>query len=144
MTKSMFFKSSILLLCLAIVSSISLAQGIRGKGDVFKGKLFPPKIILEHQDTLGLTKNQFKAIKAAVVEVQTNVAEHEWDMREAYRRVLAELDETPIDEGKALENIRTVLQAENQVKLAQVTMLIRIRNLLTDEQIEYLRKQQRN
>ncbi len=144
MTKTMFFKSSILLLCLAIMSSVSFAQGFRGKGDVFKGKLFPPKIVLEHQDALGLTKNQFKAIKAAVVEVQTNVAEHEWDMREAYRRVLAGLDEMPIDENSALENIRAVLLAENQIKLAQVTMLIKIRNLLTDEQIEYLRKQKRN
>ena len=65
-------------------------------------------------------------------------------MREAYRRVLVELDEIPINENKVLENIRAVLQAENQVKLLQVTMLIKIRNLLTQEQFEYLRKQPRN
>ena len=144
MTKSMIFKSSILLLCLAIVSSVGFAQGFRGKGDVFKGKLFPPKMILEHQDALDLTRDQFKAIKAIVIEVQTSVAEHEWDMRDAYRRVLSELDEIPIDENTVLENIRAVLKAENQVKLSQVTMLIKIRNLLTQEQFEYLRKQQRN
>lgn len=141
MNKFMFFKGSILLLCLALVSSPGFAQGMRGKGDVFKDKLFPPKIILEHQDEIGLTKKQFSAIKAIVIEVQTGVAEHEWDMRDAYRRVLAELDETPVDVDRTLEYIRAVLLAENQIKLAQVTMLIKLRNLLTDKQIKFLKDQ---
>ena len=66
--------------------------------DVFKGKLFAPQIILEHRDALGLTKEQFTAIRAAVVEVQSGVAGHEWDLREAYMEVLARLDESPVDE----------------------------------------------
>ncbi len=38
-----------------------------------------------------------------------------------------------------LKNVQSALQVENRVKQMQVTMLIRLRNLLTDEQIEYLR-----
>lgn len=106
--------------------------------DVFKGKLFPPNVILEHQDALGLSKEQFTAIRAAVVEVQANVAEHEWDLREAYQRVLAALDETPIDERKVLANVEKALLAENEVKKLQVAMLIELRNLLSAEQVEYL------
>ena len=141
MNKRIFINSSIFLLCLALVSTAGLARGLGGRGDVFKGKLFPPKIIMQHREELGLTKKQYTAIRAIVVEVQTGVAEHEWDMQEAYRRVLSKLDESPIDEKQVLENIRAVLMAENQVKLSQVTMLIRLRNLLTDEQIEYLKDQ---
>ena len=111
---------------------------IWGKKDVFKGKLFAPNIVLEHQDELGLTKEQFTAIKAAVVEVQGNVAEHEWDLREAYLKTLASLDESPIDEEQVLENVEAALLAENQVKKLQVRMLIRLRMLLTKEQVEYL------
>ena len=126
-------------ICLVIFTSAASAQGQGGQADVFKGKLFPPNIILEHQDELNLSKEQFTAIRTAVVEVQGNGAEHEWDLREAYQRAMAELDESPVDEDKVLENIDAVLRAENEVKKLQVAMLIRLRNLLTDEQMAYLR-----
>ena len=132
-----------MLVCVSLISSVALAQGIPGKKDVFKGKLFAPNIILEHQDELGLTKEQFTAIKAAVVEVQANVAEHEWDLREAYMQTLASLDESPIDEEQVMKNVEAALLAENQVKQLQVRMLIRLRKLLTDEQVEYLQAQRR-
>jgi len=123
---------------LVLFTHAASAQGQGGQTDVFKGKLFPPNIILEHQDELNLSKEQFTAIRAAVVEVQGNVAEHEWDLREAYQRAMADLDESPVDEDKVLENIDAVLRAENEVKKLQVAMLIRLRNLLTDEQMAYL------
>ena len=115
------------------------AQGQGAQADVFKGKLFPPNIILEHQDALNLSREQFTAIRAAVVEVQGNVAEHEWDLREAYQRAMADLDESPVDEDKVLESIDAALRAENEVKKLQVAMLVKLRNLLTDEQMAYLR-----
>jgi hypothetical protein len=132
-----------LLVFLSLISSVVLAEGPPGKKDVFKGKLFAPNIILEHQDELGLTKEQFTAIKTAVVEVQANIAEHEWDLREAYMQTLASLDESPIDEEKVLKSVEKALLAENQVKQLQVRMLIRLRMLLTDEQVEYLQAQRK-
>ena len=132
---------SFLLICLSLLTSVALAQDIGAKKDVFKGKLFAPNIILEHQDELGLTKEQFTAIRAAVVEVQASVAGHEWDLREAYMQTLASLDETPVDEDKVLQSVEAALLAENEVKKLQVTMLIRLRNLLTDEQVEILKAQ---
>jgi hypothetical protein len=130
---------------LMLVASGALAQGMgQQQKDVFRGKLFAPNIILEHQQELGLSKEQFTAIRAAVVEVQGNVAEHEWDLREAYQRVLADLDESPVDEESVLQNVEAALSAENEVKKLQVAMLIRLRNLLTDEQMEYLQEVRAN
>ena len=131
-------KNSIRLLavCLFVLASVAQAQGQGKQKDVFKGKLFPPNIVLEHQDELGLSKEQCTAIRAAVVEVQSNVAEHEWDLREAYQRVLSDLDDSPIDADKVLDNVDAALLAANQVKKQQVAMLIKLRNLLTDEQVE--------
>ena len=108
------------------------------KEDVFKGKLFAPNVSLENQAALGLSKQQFTEIKRAVVDVQANVAEHEWDVREAYQNILAELDKTPIDQNQVLEHVDAALRAENEVKKLQVAMLIRLKNLLTDEQVAYL------
>lgn len=124
--------------CLTISIGIATAQDRGGKPDPFQGKLFAPDIILKNQAELNLSKEQFTAIKAAVVEVQSNVAGHEWDLREAYQKVLENLDEQPIDENKVLENVNDALLAENQVKKQQVRMLIRLKNLLNDEQVAYL------
>ena len=125
---------------LIMVIVCSSAQAQRGDGDVFKGKLFPPNIVLEYQDELGLTKEQFTAIRAAVVEVQSSVAEHEWDLRIAYQEVMSELDNSPVESARVLELIDQVLMAENKVKKLQVAMLVELRNLLTDEQMNILRE----
>ena len=108
------------------------------KADVFKGELFAPNIILEQQAELHLTKQQFTEIRAAVVEVQSGVAEHEWDMREAYQSLMLELDKAPIDEAEMLKHANKALLAENQVKKKRMAMLVRLKNLLNAEQVAYL------
>ena len=144
MKKHIFLTSFLIVISLALVTATGQTRGLGGKGDVFKGKLFPPKMIMQNRDELDMTKKQFTTMRGIILEVQTGVAEHEWDMQEAYKRVLAELDQSPIDEAQVLENIRAVLTAENNVKLSQVTMLIRLRNLLTAEQVEILRQKTGN
>ena len=116
----------------------ALPAGAQDKKDPFKGKLFAPNVILENQAELNLSKEQFTKIRAAVVEVQGNVAEHEWDMREAYLLIMQELDKSPIDEDAVLEHAETALLAENQVKKHQMAMLVRLKNLLTEEQVAIL------
>ncbi|MBT8089399.1 MAG: hypothetical protein KJO01_04260 [Gammaproteobacteria bacterium] len=120
----------------ALLVSTALAAG--PKDDVFKGKLFPPNIILQHKAELDLSKAQFTKIRAAVVEVQSGVAEHEWDMQEAYQALMLELDKAPINEQRVLEYAEMALQAENQVKKKQMVMLVKLKNLLTAEQVGYL------
>jgi Spy/CpxP family protein refolding chaperone len=132
----------LLLLLTVVCLGAGVATAAGPKEDVFKGKLFVPNIILEHQDELKLSKQQFTAIRAAVVEVQGNVAGHEWDVREAYLNLMSELDKAPIDEKRVLEHANKALLAENEVKKQQMVMLIRLRNLLTAEQVEYLENAQ--
>ena len=131
-------KKGIYLLLVIAGFGVSAAMAAGPKEDVFKGKLFPPNVILEHQAALSLSKQQFTAIRAAVVEVQAGVAEHEWDMREAYQALMSELDKSPIDEGRVIAHADVALQAENQVKKKQMAMLVRVKNLLTAEQVSYL------
>ncbi len=127
---------------LLVLTMICMASGAAHaqtpKEDVFKGKLFAPDIILEQQDALDLSKEQYTAIRSAVVEVQTGVAEHEWDMREAYQALMLELDKLPIDEAAVLRHANAALLAENQVKKKQMAMLVRLKNLLNAEQIAHL------
>ena len=122
------------LLVFGCAMHVAAAQG----KDVFQGKLFPPNVILENQHELELSKEQFTEIRATIVAVQSKLAEHEWDLREAYRNIVAELDKIPADEARVLDNVDAALRAENQVKKQQIRMLVQIRNLLTSEQIAYL------
>ncbi len=126
-------------LCLLLLAGFAAAQHAGPEKDPFRGKLFPPNVVLEHQEALALSDQQLADIRAAVIEVQSNIAGHQWDLREAYQRVMSELDSAPIDEAQVMANIEQVLAAENKVKKMQVAMLIRLRNLLTDEQVTYLR-----
>ena len=130
-------KGLLILLALASLGA-SVAGAATPKEDVFKGKLFAPNVILENQSELGLSKQQFTEVRRAVVEVQANVAEHEWDIAEAYQNIMDELDRSPIDEQQVLEHVGVALRAENEVKKLQVRMLIKLKNLLTDEQIQHL------
>ena len=127
--------------CVLFLFCIGTAYADRA-ADVFRGKLFPPNLILENQDELELSREQFTSIREAVVQVQANVAEHEWDMREAYLRIMEELDAEPIDEERVIEIANEALLAENEIKKKQMAMLIQVRNILTDEQVAYLRSLQ--
>ncbi len=127
-----------ILVAAVAIFSLGTVVAADNKEDPFKGKLFAPNVILENQAELGLTKDQFTEIRATVVEVQGNVAEYEWDMREAYLKLMAELDESPISEDRVLEHAEVAMLAENQVKKHQMAMLVRLKNLLTAEQIAYL------
>ena len=131
---------SIVKVLVAVVAIFSLGTALAADNqkDPFKGKLFAPNVILENQAELGLSKDQFTEIRAAVVAVQGNVAEYEWDMREAYQKIMAELDESPLSEDRVLEYAEAALLAENQVKKHQMMMLIRLKNLLTADQIAFL------
>lgn len=127
------------ILCMLAIASLATGTALaEDPKDVFKGKLFAPNVILEHRDELQLSKDQFTAIRAAVVEVQSGVAEHEWDMQEAYQALMLELDRSPVDEKKVLEYADQALLAENQVKKKQMAMLVRLKNLLTEDQVAYL------
>ena len=127
-----------ILVAAVAIFSLGIAVAADNKENPFKGKLFAPNEILENQAELALTKDQFTEIRATVVEVQGNLAEYEWDMREAYQALMIELDKVPVDETEILKHANVALSAENQVKKKQMVMLVRLKNLLTAEQIAYL------
>ena len=131
----------LLLVTLLVCSAVAAAQG-QGQGpakEPFKGKLFAPDVILANRDELQLSDEQLAGIRSAVIDVQTNIAEHQWDLRDAYQLVLSDLDEAPVNEATVLEHVQAAMNAENEVKKLQVAMLIKLRNLLTEDQFAYLK-----
>ena len=107
-----------------------------------KGRLFPPELIMKNRARLALTGEQDKAIKNAVVATQQEMAGIQWDMQQAYTELQVALDQNPLDEDRVLQLVDDLLLAENSVKKLQMRMLIRMRNSLELEQIEYLKSVQ--
>lgn len=72
--------------------------------------------------------------------MQSSIAEHEGDLREAYQAVLSALDESTVSQDEVLSLVEEALAAENEAKKKQVALLIELRNLLTAEQVATLRR----
>jgi len=105
---------------------------------VFLEHLFPPEMIMRHQQDIELTSAQQEAITKAMSEVRDQMIGLQWKL-EAESQTLAKLlDHERVDETAALAEADKVLEIEQQIKRAHLGMLVRIRNQLTAKQQEEL------
>ncbi|MEO8138910.1 MAG: periplasmic heavy metal sensor [Gemmatimonadota bacterium] len=125
------------LLALVLVSPLGAQQPTPtpGPGDDPLAKLlFPPELVLQHQGDIGLRPEQRTAITRAIGELQGKVLDIQWRMQEAATQLAALLGKSSVDQTAALAQVDQVLNLERDVKRAQLTLLILIKNTLTAEQ----------
>jgi len=130
------------LICSALLALLALlplaALGEEKDDDPFDGRLFAPELIMANRTAIGLTRNQNKRIGELVVAVQQAVAGRTWEMQSAYFELMEVLDEPEVDEERAIALARQAVDSETEIKLEQMRLLIRLRNLLTPEQVAVL------
>ena len=133
-------KSALLLVLL--LPMLALAQDAKPKNDDdwFRGKLFPPDLVLKHASQLKLSDAQRKVIRNELTTVQTRVATVDWDIMEAGLAMQEAIEKAPIDRALVLEKADRVFEAEARKKRAWIEMLVNIKNALTAEQVAYLRR----
>lgn len=108
--------------------------------DPFEGRLLPLELVMSFRKEIDLTKEQNREIGQLVVELQKSVAEKQWQMQSAYFDLIEALDEDKIDEEHTIGLVDTAVGTENEIKLEQIRFLIRIRNMLDENQIAFLRE----
>lgn len=96
--------------------------------------LYPPEAVLGHAQELALTEAQRSAIRGAVHEMQKRFLDLQFDLEERTETVSRLLQQSPVDEAKVLAAVDQVLALESQIKKAQLSLLIRIKNQLTTAQ----------
>ena len=107
--------------------------------DPIAAQLFPPEAVMAHQQRIGLTDAQRKAITAAVTGLQSKVMEIQWEMS-SDQSALAELLSRPrVNEAEALARADHLMELERRVKHEHLAALIRIKNTLRPEQQAQLR-----
>ncbi len=102
--------------------------------DPIGSKLFPPDLIMDHQQELGIDQQQRDAILKEIERAHSQIFPLKWQMSGAAEQLAKALDAPKIDEDKALAQADKVMSLERDLKRAHLALLIRIRNLLTDAQ----------
>lgn len=96
--------------------------------------LFPPELVMQHQQDIGLRAEQRASITKAIQDFQAKVVDLQWRMQEQTHRLAALLDKPTVDQTAALAQVDELLGVEREVKRAHITLLIQIKNALSAEQ----------
>jgi Spy/CpxP family protein refolding chaperone len=104
----------------------------------FMESLFPPQVVMRYQEKLGLSQEQRTAISATIAETQSKTVGLRGQSEVAAQKLTKLLRAHPIDAAQALTQLDEMLRLEQQLRRANLAMLIAIRNTLTAEQQETL------
>jgi Spy/CpxP family protein refolding chaperone len=122
----------------AVAPAAARAQEVAHE-KAFDQHLFPPELVMQNQQKIGLRADQRTTITEAIQQLQGKVVDLQWKMQEESQKLADVLAKSPVSEPETLAQVDRVLAIERDVKRAHMTMLIRIRNALTADQQAMLR-----
>jgi Spy/CpxP family protein refolding chaperone len=108
--------------------------------------LYPPEVIMAHGQDLGLQEKDRLTIKNEVQKAQSKFFDLQWQAKEETDKMVKLLQQSPADEAKILEQADRIMALERDIKRTHLTLLVRLRNLLTPDQqakLQRLRQQDR-
>jgi hypothetical protein len=108
--------------------------------DPFARYLFPPELVMAHQQAINLTDRQRSAIQDAIREAQGKFVDLQFRMSGDGEKLQELIRGTSVDEARVLEQVDRVLATEREIKRAQLTLMMRIKNQLTEQQQAVLMK----
>ena len=116
-----------------------------GPGEDALGKLFlPPDLVMSHQQAINLTDAQRQTIQLNLLATQAKVVDQQFKLQIEVEKLQQLLKSATPDESKVLEEMDKVLNAERDIKRAQLSLMVKLKNGLTQQQqsqLEALRKQ---
>jgi len=101
--------------------------------------LYPPDLVLSIQIALGLSDEQIATIKKQIGETHDASLDVQTKLRRVTEQLHAVLEPTKVDEAAALALAMQAMDPERQIKNAHLTLMIRVKNVLTPEQQETLK-----
>jgi Spy/CpxP family protein refolding chaperone len=110
------------------------AAPVAAADDPIAQNLFPPELIMKYSGEIALDPQQRGAIKAAVQQAQSKFLDAQWELQEETPKMVRLLQSRPVDEKAVLAEADRVLDLERQIKRTQLSLLVRLKNLLTPAQ----------
>ncbi len=105
-----------------------------------ESRLYPPELAMERQADLGITNEQRTALIAETERGNAEVLHLQWELEAEKEKLLKLLEPDHVDETKVKEAGARVMDKETKVKARYLTMLVRVKNILTTEQKQKLRE----
>ena len=104
----------------------------------FEHTLFSPELVMQHQRALALTEAQRRTISDAVKALQSQTIDVQWNLQAEQTALTELLEQRPIQEQAVTAQMNKLLELEAAVKRTHLTTLVRIKNALTDRQVQQL------
>jgi Spy/CpxP family protein refolding chaperone len=96
--------------------------------------LFPPDLLMKYQREIGLSESQRKTMLEAIAKSQTRFVELQWDSQGESEKLAQLLQVQPLDEAAVLAQADRLMALERDVKRTHLSLLIRLKNLLSESQ----------
>jgi Spy/CpxP family protein refolding chaperone len=125
---------TIALAAFAFVVATSTAGAQQASNDPIRDALIPPDVVMSHQQQLGLSDAQRVAIQSDVLIAQGHFMRWQSQLQAATGKLVDILRATHVDQTRALAQMDVVLGLEREVKHAQLTLMVQIKNELTPQQ----------
>ena len=123
---------------LLILTVETAAEPPRAGQDPLAPHVFPPELVMRYAAEIGLDERQRAAVKDLVIKMQARFLDMQWDLQAESEKMARLLEARPVDEAAVLAQADKVMGLEREVKKAHLSLLVRIKNLLTDAQREKL------
>jgi Spy/CpxP family protein refolding chaperone len=117
-----------------LLARTASAQNGAGGEDPFARYLFPPDRVIGHAREIGLDDAQRLAMRNDIHKAQARFLDLQFEMQTETEKMTRLLQEKPVDEARVLAQVDRMLAIEKDVKKTQVSLLVRIKNLLTPAQ----------
>ena len=132
-------RCSTLVLMLALGAATLPAQSApppaRGPAEAdWARHFFAPELVMQHQSEIGLQDAQRAALTSAVQQAQGKMMEVQWKLSSEGEKLGRLIQPAQLDETQVLEQAERILALEREVKKAQISLLVRIKNTLTAAQ----------
>ena len=103
-------------------------------GMAFNEEVFPPEMIMQNQQALGLTDEQKKTILEVMKSFSAQFTELQWKQSAEQEKLASLFKEEQISEDKAIAQLDSLLKIENEIKKISLANMIKVRNILTADQ----------
>lgn len=125
-----------LALCLALVGPAVRAEDAPPPpaNDPIARSVLPPELIMQHQKAIQLSEAQKNAVITEMKRAQARIVDLQWDMQRAVEPLVELLSKEKVDESQVLVQLDKVLAAEREFKRTQLTVAVRLKNILSSEQ----------
>ncbi len=133
-------KPTRMLACVILVLSSSFAGAQPSGPDPIAENVFPPELIFQQQQAIGLTDSQKEFLRGEVRQAQAKMTDLQWQLSDEVDKLAALLKQDIVDEQRAIGQLDRILAIERDIKRAQIGLVVRLKNRLTPEQQAKLRE----